>query len=1350
MSSLSTLRTGRLLPASGRGRARLVIWTLLAVLTAAGLGMSTNPAASPVTATATAAVAVTTTPSTGTVTGTVADAGETPRLEKSGKAYNADNAIELLPAWRWKEAADLRSTMDFLEQIYQMPQTGIANLCFLIAGYGWSVLLGLMRFGLTLDLVRPAATTINAGFANMASSLWSSGLVWVMIIGGIGVAIRMLITGKGTKAVALGLGMFLPIATMQALAVAASQGGDNPKGSPSWIALTVTDLIDEAGQGLGSGFGYVGKATKLTSGIRNSEQNPDCREYTQALYNQYGAYSSGDLSSLSESDRAALIAGGTAATEVYQRIYKTDGSENLNTYRNADAVASVSYLWERAFLGFYNRAATGDTTIGDRMVCRILETNAGVPAKEQLAVYTAARDIAVAQGSGAATKLPAEAAFKDREDEEWEAIMLAWGTCDLPNGDGFPKPSNAAKAGETDDATCQAFWEGKDIDHMDWGSISDMREGLTKDAVVSKYPTEAAELKTTAEALKGGNASERLVNGVMSLVTAVIYLWAFGGLAVGSIIAQFGLILLLILLPGTLVLCAARGNGAAAGAGKRMLRMTGAFMAAKLVIATAITMLLQTISVFESLTSSFAGPLQAIIHAAIPLAALYLLRTLLQKAGLGNLTSLSGAVGMQAAAAMGAGGDERGRGGFSKRSAGATAEKTAKLGEKYGLNRADAWAKKRGMAALGAAGTAAGGWIPKAANAYYSKPGRLNPMTQMFGGGKDENGNPAELGAAQKIKALYGQAKWGATAAAANKVGLKTLGDYAGRQHKAQVQQADLAQKQMDRRRQVAHETKGMNREERLKYLRNKSAHEIQEQAARRQLKNGETLFHNGQGFMARTTGGATRALNPLVSQMDRANEVLSTADEFGVKEEQVLANVFGTGAMIRATERGDSPTQKLIQGKTFESTFKLANRPENFLDDDLLRTPAHFTDDQRAVYYQRVLTEAGAYDPTTGSFINMFEEHGIKADSEQAREMVAANLRGEATEMDNWRISISPARRQQIISSVTELGKGGKFHSDMKKASSAAREADALTHVTRASAARDTLVTVRAELSARSVEFSQAISKSHGTADAVQKAQDQIAKADQSLTAAMERAQRAKEAEGTARGTAQMIEAQLQVKTQTSADPAEIAQLTQAAEEANRAVEQAAARAAKETTSVDSARESKTRAEQVAAEKTAEMDKINQAVAELHTKINTLSNGVAETTAMAQEEAFYLNLTHQLQLNETRGKDSTDLFDQLDKFEKTKAETLNGLVERTLAAQGALNTALMSGDTRAATSAVDQIIRQVNRETGQVDTAVSQALGKFAEARATLAAQEAEDAANNAKYNTGNGPMPSGRIHMP
>jgi hypothetical protein len=270
----------------------------------------------------------------------------------------------------------------------------------------------------------------------------------------------------------------------------------------------------------------------------------------------------------------------------------------------------------------------------------------------------------------------------------------------------------------------------------------------------------AKEAGSMVLAFKGHNPMQRLSLSLLAVITAAIYVYALGFLALGTFLAKFGLVLMIIVLPAALLLLAIPStSGSQSGPGRmgrKMLRMTGGFLMSHGMLTFVLGLVLSMILVFEAIFSGngigvFGASLipngdgGGFIHALIPLAALYVVRTLLKAAGLGDLGSIQGALGMPLAAALSAGGKDvrnAAMGKFNSLTGGQKYDPRTGEWKNKGLTRLDAFAKRTGKKALTTPVKKAGDRLG------YQEAKRY------IAGSRNANGE-LEGGLAQRMKNMY-------------------------------------------------------------------------------------------------------------------------------------------------------------------------------------------------------------------------------------------------------------------------------------------------------------------------------------------------------------------------------------------------------------------------------------------------------------------------------------------------------------------------------------------------------------------------------------------------------------------
>jgi len=240
--------------------------------------------------------------------------------------------------------------------------------------------------------------------------------------------------------------------------------------------------------------------------------------------------------------------------------------------------------------------------------------------------------------------------------------------------------------------------------------------------------------------------------GILALVTSLLYAYAIGFLALGTFFAKIGLVIMIILLPGTLLMLAVPSASSSSGSGpkigQKMLRMTAGFVLSHGMLSFVLGLLLSVMLVFEALVGGTGqGVGGGFVHGLIPIAALFVVRTVLKAAGLGDIASAQGALGMPLSAALRAGG--RDMQALGMKSFGAAAGKA-------GLDRFDAAAKRVGKRAALAAPKFAGRKAAKWGKATGDRLGLPEAKRWLLGERDPDTGLMKTHGLASRVKTFAG------------------------------------------------------------------------------------------------------------------------------------------------------------------------------------------------------------------------------------------------------------------------------------------------------------------------------------------------------------------------------------------------------------------------------------------------------------------------------------------------------------------------------------------------------------------------------------------------------------------
>jgi len=588
----------------------------------------------------------------------------------------------LLPAWRWRTGAmDLQTNLSILTPISNGLHVLVSTL-FVFSGVLWSILLTVLEWGLTTELALRAHSLINNIYLTFSQSILSSSLIpIVVILLTVGIA-RSALRSDTRRVVTSVLLAALFLGGIQALAdraatspegegdsrCAALPPGDRelceqssvisgapPTGSPGWFAWRGVDLVDTITHELVEPFTSDSNLLSFNGAFYENRSDTSCARYAQGLYDRHAHFT------------------GISDDEMLASLHDTRSSEGM--------LRLASRLWEAGYLTYWKMAQFGlSNEAGENASCFLLEANSRIAPEEQAVLAAYAFGLWEEGVSTAdSNDVPAAEVFNvDTSDSSDTAQRLfAWSACE------------ATISGiQITSWSTSPDWGHGDLDCADWWSGSGPPTDVSLNRITSRTAAQAQESGTAgllelASAWEGDNTSERLFAGTFSFIVAVIYLWTFGALAVGSLIAQIGIIVMMMLLPVTLLLLAVPSSKRSEvplseRRGMRMLRLTGAMFVAKamLTIVLAATIVLTGIiqSIFldgladpvatttafsTALPYAFTGRsiMRALLVAMSPLISLYIIRKLGKSIGLNSITSLSGALTFPMAAAARTAGD---------------------------------------------------------------------------------------------------------------------------------------------------------------------------------------------------------------------------------------------------------------------------------------------------------------------------------------------------------------------------------------------------------------------------------------------------------------------------------------------------------------------------------------------------------------------------------------------------------------------------------------------------------------------------------------------------------------------
>lgn len=926
-------------------------------------------------------------------------------------AYRFYEPHTFLPAWRWRQVTDLQAASGFLSGALIVPMSALANILFLIASFIWALLLFILRFGTSLDvLAGGAGQTINGGFISISQAMQISG-VWVLLLLLVAfLAARSVISqGSGAKIFRLLAGSLIPIALLFALsAVTASPStplsarSQLPVGSPAWIGVTGVRMVDQVGGAVSSGLANIPLPNSRVDSAATA-----CDMYRNRL----------------------------AAMEEAEHSLDGDGA----------AMSLVSKMWETSFLTSWMSAQYGSVEAGSRMYCFDLEARLGTtPALQADILREATRD-----HPEFAEFSISSAAFQDSapDDTAGRAKLFMFAACELkPDGTVAANPTWQSLGGP-DDTKCQRWVGTGEVSGLNWGTAGSLRLARNN----AGGGGDVAFAYNTVRATWGHNSGQRVTEGMVAVLTALAYLYALGGVAMGSILAQYGLFLMLLLLPVTLTMLAIPSDsGRRNQTGMRMLKITGGFFFAKMALTLVMSMLVVASTLLGSLVparaggSLGAGSMLSLAHAFVPLVSLFLVRKLLSTLGLGDITRMSGALGLATAASAAASGDRKFQSDTRRALAGSRA-----LGA---LDRAE---QRRRDAARGLAARKAASVSGRAKQAWSDSDtrGRLDPLL----GRKDAEGKVLVPSALGRGKSKAREAKAAATAAALGwAVGRDKDGNaVAGGGNRIQkaLGGSKIARQAFQESMRKRHVGEQAHQQMRSAYERNLALSQSLRGATREERQGRQEQWTNGLLATAQdayfndpgTRAAGIQRGDGLLNAAERQTAINEALTSWGVRDPAALAGHVisseegGRPKVVAGTGRRgpDGSVTGRFEGMPVtprELRELLSSNPEMVLSPEAQKRRAGETESEYHARLSALMLGSGHRD-AAGVPVDMVAMSGLS--EEQAEHELAKALRGEPNAFDyvvaNVDARTSAAVDAAMVSRKATSGATGQVSAEVK-----------------------------------------------------------------------------------------------------------------------------------------------------------------------------------------------------------------------------------------------------------------------------------------------------------------------------
>jgi hypothetical protein len=1109
---------------------RGVMWAVFAVTLVASMQLSGQAFFADPTATDTALVVQARTPApTGPLMLANTPTGPCGTRDCSRLLNATSDQMDLVPAWRWRDDTDLFASYGTFD-LADKAGTSLAEMLFGIAGVMWFFVLGALRLALGFDLLAVVGSSgdfVNKTFKTLSDSLVSSGLVVMVIIGALFFAIKAVLKGDIAGAVSTVVAALIPIAVLFAMTNASAETASvDTVGSPAYFASKGLTLVDGVAGGIGEALSD--QRASLTTGAGDYEKlSPSCVAYNDALLSAFrqgtqqvtpqSSSTSGDEARTKRERAFAALSKESLLTvsALWERAYVSNwliaqynGAQpggriwchhfeaNANTPRAVQA--EIGYI---AGYPSYDTPDAKDIADGSDLADDVRDCHYGGaqnsvfgPGSMLLTDDGRQKSIDYDCGDGP-DYYPNRSGRRDpyvatttESRMEFQASLLMWAACINTGGNADnPGTWNAQAAwnatGKLEARHCQQWWhlgtgpdfgKGGSSEKLAWGSKIGQAgtvEGVAMgDGIVnfqSGLHDDVSDVAGVVYGFTGDNSSGRVLSGFTAVVTGGVFLYVLGGIAVGTLVAKIGFLVMLLLLPVTLFLLAMpTGSRRRHPGGVKLLKMTGGYLAANAVLTGFIVLLITVIDALTGLTVNaipFGGGTNGLVTMAVPLIALFVLRKALKAVGMGDVASARGSVGMAATAAAGAGGGgtkamhDRQRSALDKD--GNPKSRTGRMLDRFDKaakvpqNRAKAWGKDRAKGAAATAGAVAG------AAGGFAKSGADKALQGVTNHGlddwKDKMTGPGSL--PQKLTTAAGI---GALVAAATQNGrLEGFGKTAHGAARAitglnpkLLEKADVNQNALDEKRGRWTATAGKTGVDRDTALNAYAADRRQAAAAlqaNRALFGDEALGtpvtdaagNTVTGFSVTGPNGTRRFLSAAEAGFDAATGTAMEGVQIHTATDNPLSDLDSPERKLLAgayADRYGLPLTSVGVGTDVPMPMYLPDagsvRPPGNVGTDALidigRQGAMFTPLE---FRQRIATldpaaQAQAYvdygiaggwiDVETGA-VDAFAAFGMDADSATTAVEMEKWSKGEKSAFDGRTIAISSAAVSQIVASA-------------------------------------------------------------------------------------------------------------------------------------------------------------------------------------------------------------------------------------------------------------------------------------------------------------------------------------------
>ena len=538
-----------------------------------------------------------------------------------------------LPAWRWTTQS-LHSNYGIAPGMNEL-LTGLASIFFSIGSVMWEILLWVIRFATDTNLIASLAGKINKVVAGTYNAITGgtgtvahNALIGSILFLIVGYTLFMTVRAGPGAALKTAVRCMVPLALLVVMcgaAVASTSGTPKPP-SPGWVANTVNNDIQFVATILPNTV-----ANLSSSGGALDQRVPSCFDYQKNL------------------------------AQTYNYLISTQQQYHSLTSGDSQIPVIVDNLWTASYLSGWEQAQFGDPTVGQRVGCRYLEIQRNTPAGDtynsdgslnqygQSSIENINSDgVPKAGGDTSKNNTTVYGPFGG-DDGLTTLAVTAWASCYYDTGSGswrFTPSFAQVKSTDHDPGSstaCSNWWAGWQGNTNQGGDAFGTAYPGQTQGDINGQTTTSPVAQEFFNSWNGNNGGASLLFGFFTMLSSAAFLFSIGGLALGTVLAQVLLVLILCALPLLLLVMAMPGN-----VGKRVgteaLKIGIGAAVSKIIFMLLLGILVDTINIMNGILPPMSGSLGVLITAMTPLIAYYAIHTLLKRMGFGGLMSVKGAV----------------------------------------------------------------------------------------------------------------------------------------------------------------------------------------------------------------------------------------------------------------------------------------------------------------------------------------------------------------------------------------------------------------------------------------------------------------------------------------------------------------------------------------------------------------------------------------------------------------------------------------------------------------------------------------------------------------------------------